>query len=186
MKKIFLLVMLLFPVIIKAQQLSSQWEMNLRDELVQFKACQKEVNNGINPCNEYIGQAVKAVYQLNDFYAAGKGRYMLVSEISHFLEESDQWVFLGHAYEEEALNKAQLYANENKAAVAVYLNEEGIGLVSIILPGEMKNSGTWGLPVPNSAAFFVYDPARSYIGKSLSYAFERRLLKEVRLYGRQY
>lgn len=66
------------------------------------------------------------------------------------------------------------------------MGEDGIGLVSLILPGEMKPSGTWGSQVPNSASFSVHQPAKSYVGKGLSYSFERKMLKDVQLFSRNY
>lgn len=111
---------------------------------------------------------------------------MVVGEIAEYLESSSQWTLLGHAYEQEALNKAQNYANTRKAAVAVYLNEEGLGHVSFILPGDMNPSGSWGFNVPNSASFFMSTPQKSYVDKGLSYAFDRSLIKDVLIYGRNY
>lgn len=169
-----------------AQALQPNWEDALQSELAQFKACEQEMVNNINTCNQFIGKTLKTVYKVNDFYAADLGRHMIVSEMATYLEESGKWSLLGHAYEQTALNQAQANANKSKAVVALYLNEEGIGLISLILPGELNASGTWGFRVPNSAAFFISDPEKSYVGKGLSYSFDRSLLKDVKLYSRNY
>jgi len=168
------------------QSLNRNWEQALSNELKQFIACENANTHGVNSCNDLIGKSVATVYNVNDFYSKNANRYMLVSEISEFLEENNRWKRLGHAYEQEALNEAQNYANARKAAVAVYLNEEGIGHVSLILPGELSPSGSWGFKVPNSASFFSSTPEKSYIDKGLSYAFERSHIKQVVLYGRSY
>lgn len=169
-----------------AQGVHSKWEEALNSELEQFKTCEQTMVNGINSCNYFIGQALKTVYKINDFYAPDLDRYMLAGEIGRHLEENKQWTLLGHGYEQTVLKEAQGYANAGKAVVAIYLNEEDIGLVSLILPGTMKESGTWGFQVPNSAAFMINDPEKSYVGKGLSYSFDRKLLKGVMLYGRSY
>lgn len=186
MKNILILAMLFYSVALQAQKAHPKWEEKLRSELEEFKACEQKMVNGINSCNPFTGQGLQSVYQINDFYAPDLGRHMLVSEIFQYLKEGRQWTLLGRGYEQQALNGAQEYANAGKAVVAIYLNNEGLGLVSLILPGEMKESGTWGCQVPNSAAFFIETPEKSYVGKGLSYAFDRKTLKEVLLFGRNY
>ncbi len=169
-----------------AQQLNPQWKEKLERDLTEFQACDQQLVNGINTCNPFIGKSLTTVYKVNDFYSAELGRFMLVSEIVDYLKDNKQWKLLGHGYEQEVLKEAQSFANSNKAVVAVYLNEENIGLLSLILPGEMKTSGTWSCKVPNSAAFIIGSPEKSYIEKGLSYSFDRKILKSVLLYGRSY
>lgn len=166
------------------QSLNNNWKQELTSSLQEFKNCENTAAEGINPCNKFVGAMLKTVYRNNDFYSKSSGRYMLVSEIAKFLEGSSEWKLLGHGYEQDALDQAQKYANTKKAAVAVYLDEENIGHVSLILPGELKPSGSWGFNVPNSASFFLSKPENSYIGKGLSYAFKRNMLKGVLLYAR--
>jgi hypothetical protein len=186
MKKSFILVFLFFCSSAYAQQLNQNWNQDLEKELALFMACRNEGGIGINPCNSFVGNALSTVYRINDFYSKDLGRHMLVSEISQFLQQNSQWTLLGRGFEQKALMEAQNQANAGKAVVAVYLNPEGIGHVSLILPGELKSSGTWGFQVPNSASFFLSTPEKSYVGKGLSYAYERPLLKGVLLYARSY
>ena len=82
------------------------------------------------------------------------------------------------------MNTAQELANNKTAVVAVYMKSDQDGHVSIILPGQLNPSGSWGFSVPNSASFFVNDPNKSYIGKGLSYAFTKSMLKDVVLFAR--
>lgn len=186
MKKTFLFVLLFCSSFVFAQGVQPKWEETLSSEVEQFKACEQTTENGINSCNYFIGQALSTVYKINDFYAGDLGRHMLVGEIAQFLDENKQWTLIGHGYEQTALNEAQAHTNAGKAVVALYLNEEGIGLISLILPGSLIPSGTWGLEVPNSASFIINDPEKSYVGKGLSYSFDRKLLKGVMLYARNY
>ena len=188
-RNIFLLLCFLFSIVhavAYAQKINVNWQNNLNKELEQFKACKNTATAGISTCNKYIGSTLYTVYNINDFYSKELGRHMLVSEVSQYLKGNKQWSLLGHGYEQKALVEAQEKANAGRAVVAVYLNEEGIGHVSVILPGEMKPSGTWGIKVPNSASFFLTEPEKSYINKSLSYAYERPMLKGVLLYVRNY
>ena len=186
MKHFLTAVLSLFLSVSYGQSINSRWQQGLTKELEQFKACDTTHLSGINPCNMYVGQALKTVYQINDFYLKEQGRYMLISEMSEFLKDNKKWTLLGHGYEQKALTEAQDYANSNKAVVAIYLNNEGLGHLSIITPGELKTSGLWGFMVPNSASFFLSKPDLSYIDKGLSYAFSKNLIKGVLIYGRNY
>ena len=168
------------------QGINNNWRQTLNNELHQFKACRNTATVGVNPCSKYLGSTLSTVYKINDFYSKELQRYMVVSEIYEFLKNNQRWTLLGHAYEQNALSKAQTYANSKKAAVAVYLNKDGTGHVSLILPGELSSSGSWGFKVPNSASFFINGTENSYIDKGLSYAFERVLIKDVLIYGRNY
>jgi hypothetical protein len=186
MKKSFIVIFLFFFSNAYAQQINQNWNKDLEKELALFMACRNEAATGINPCNSFVGNALRTVYRINDFYSKELGRHMLVSEISQYLQQNSQWTQLGRGYEQKALIEAQNQANAGKAVVAVYLNPDGIGHISLILPGELKPSGTWGFQVPNSASFFLSTPEKSYIGKGLSYAYERPLLKGVQIYVRNY
>lgn len=184
MKRGFTLLFFFLVSLAFAQQPNKNWQRDLNLALEQFQACDQDNANGINPCNRFIGGALKTVYNVDDFYSKALGRHMLVSEIATFLQGNTGWTLLGKGYEQQALAKAQQHANAGKAVVAIYLNSEGRGHLSIILPGELKQSGTWGFQVPNSASFFMSDPAKSYVNKGLSYAYERPLLNGVLLYAR--
>ncbi len=84
------------------------------------------------------------------------------------------------------MQKAQTNANSGKAVIALYLDEDELGHMSLILPGEMHTSATWSLKVPNSSSFFVVKPEDAYVGKGLSYAFNKSQAVRVKLYARNY
>lgn len=119
MKVIVVVALCLFSLTVNAQQVHASWEQNLKNELHEFMACDKEVANGIDPCSLFIGKALQSVYKINDFYAPELGRYMLTTEVARYLQESSKWTLLGHGYEAEALAEAQEHANNSKATVAV-------------------------------------------------------------------
>jgi hypothetical protein len=170
---------------IYGQSLNNNWDRELSSTLQQFISCENAHGDRVE-CNKYVGESLKTVYNLNDFYSQKLGRHLMVSEIAKMLGESNQWTMLGHGYEQKALSEAQNIANAKKAVVAVYMNAEGIGHLALILPGELQQSGSWGLTVPNSASFQLADPDKSYINKALSYAFAKNHLKDVVLYTRNY
>nr|WKN35372.1 hypothetical protein K4G66_23640 [Tunicatimonas sp. TK19036] len=169
-----------------AQTINREWNGELEGEIQQFKNCDNTSKIGLNSCHAFIGKTLKTVYRVNDFYSKDKNRYMVVSEIYSYLENSKQWTLLGKGYEQEALEKAQKLANQNKAVVAVYLTDAGIGHLAYILPGQLQPSGSWGFKVPNSAAYFSSEPEKSYMNKGLSYSFPRSVITKVQLYARNY
>lgn len=186
MKSIFTISLFFIISVSGAQTINKNWKQDISKSLEEFKACDNSSYTGINPCNKYIGMSLNTVYMVNDFYSASDKRHMRVSEISDYLKSTSQWTFLGYAYDQKALNSAQQLANNNKAVVAVYLNEEGLGHMSLITPGEQTLSGTWGFRVPSSVSFSVSNPEKSYLDKGLSYSFEKHHLKHVFIYARNY
>lgn len=186
MKNYLTIFFFFFISISYGQRINNNWKQDLNNELEQFKVCDNTTTTGINPCNWFIGNTLTTVYKINDFYSKELGRHMLVSEISEFLKESKQWTLLGLGYDQKVLKEAQNYANSGKAVVAIYLNKEEIGHLSVILPGELKPSGTWGFNVPNSSSFFTSDPEKSYVDKGLAYAFGRSQIMKVLIYVRNY
>ena len=111
---------------------------------------------------------------------------MNANEIAAYLKDSKQWTLAGHAYEQDVLAQAQDNANARKAVVAVYMTEAGLGHVVVITPGKLQRSGSWGFDVPNAASFFSTQPDKSFVDKSLSFAFGKTMLKDVAIYTRNY
>lgn len=182
MKYIIVPLALLFYGNSYAQKIDRNWKSKLDESVTQFKDCKNTVEAGVSSCNKYIGETLQSLYHLSDFYSTERGRYMLAGEIHNYVQNSARWIYLGKGYEQKALTKAQQRANERKAVVAVYRNAAAEGHVAYILPGELQASGSWNLQVPNSAAYFIDQPERSYSQKGLSYSFSRNLLVSVDLY----
>lgn len=88
--------------------------------------------------------------------------------------------------DQEILNKAQSLANAKKAVVAIYQNAVGAGHLVLVIPGEVQQSGSWGLQVPNVASFFLPEPERSFVDKGLSYAFTKNMIRDIAIYVRNY
>ena len=168
------------------QKLNGNWEKDLMASFNKFLDCTSTGEGALETCGVYTGESLSTVYQLKDFYSESLGRYLVATEIAKFLKDNKQWSVLGHGYEQTALTEAQKYANERKAVVAVYLNEQGLGHTALILPGELQPSGSWRMRVPNSSSFFASEPDKSYVGKGLSYAFVKNMIKDVLIYARKY
>ena len=184
MKYIITFIFILSVSYTYCQTISKNWEKDLNDLMAEFKSCNQDKRMAINHCHQYFGKALHSIYQVNDFYSENLKRYRVVNEIAHFLDSNEKWKLMGKCYDQKTLTEAQDLANAGKAVVAIYLDEEGLGHLSIILPGKLKISGTWGLNVPNSSSFFSVNPEKSYINKALSYAFMRSQITKVKLYAR--
>jgi hypothetical protein len=170
--------------LVQAQSLKSNWSQITESAISEFKNCRNDGSSNINPCAKYIGETFNQLYGINDFYSNEKGRFLVGSEIAKFVDTNDKWEKIGEAYLQENLTKIQEAANNDKAVLAVYLGEDNLGHVSMILPGELTQSGSWGMKVPNSASFFISEPEKSYANKPISYAFTRRMIKDIMLYSR--
>ena len=168
-----------------SQSLNNSWKQELTSSLQQFLNCDSPSENGAD-CNQFMGESLNKIYRINDFYSQRSGRYMVASEVSTYLKESDNWTLLGHCYEQKTLATAQRLANSKKAVVAVYINAAGIGHVVIITPGQLQTSGSWGLDVPNAVSFFPRQPEKSFVDKGLSFAFGKNLMKDILIYSRNY
>ena len=173
--------LLFTSIVCDAQNLNNNWTSDLETELREFTSCDDDMD-----CYEFSGKALQTVYKLNDFYRPQEKRFLRVSEIIALVQDSKSWTMLGPAYKQDVLKQAQQHANGKKAVIAVYTGSNGLGHVALILPGELQASGSWGLRVPNSASFLTAEPAKSYVGKGLSYAFTKQHLKDVVIFTRNY
>jgi hypothetical protein len=184
MKGIITVAVMLFGFICYGQHSNPNWRQELKSNLDKFMQC--STGGDKSKCADYIGESLKIVYKVDDFYSRKAGRYMTAGEIADYLRTSGQWSVLGQSYDQEVLNVANRQANENKAVVAVYTGPSGSGHVVVITPGELIASGSWGLKVPGAASFFPVDPQKSFTDKGLSFAFSKQMLKDVTIYARKY
>lgn len=167
------------------QTLNENWEQELTNSMTEFMNC-ATTSPDKSQCSSFISQSLAQVYKVNAFYSDKLKRHLKIYEISKSMIDGGQWTLLGYAYEQKALNEAQQSANASKAVIAVYTTATGGKHIALILPGKLDYSGSWGFNVPNSASFFFDDPAKSYVGKGLSYAFAKNMIKDIALYCRKY
>jgi hypothetical protein len=145
--------------------------------LGEFLTCKSPIDD-ISPCNYFLGRALMRVYGVNDF-STGADTYMRAAAIAAYVADSDKWTRLGEATDQSALRSAQGYANLGKPVIAVTSSH-----VALVIPGDLVMSGNWNLKAPNSASFFIDEPAKSFVGKPLSYAFTSPA--NVQIYGRNF
>jgi len=168
-----------------AQSLNENWEQDLANSMTQFMNC-ATTSPDKSQCSSFISESLAKVYKVNAFYSDKLKRHLQIYEISKSMIDGGSWTLLGYAYDQKALNEAQKCANASKAVIAVYTTTSGGKHIALILPGKLDYSGSWGFNVPNSASFFFDDPSKSYVGKGLSYAFAKNMIKDVALYCRKY
>lgn len=136
-----------------------------------------------SPCTRFVSEALERVYAVTDFKKGTS--YLTGYRVQTILNGVDSgWTMIGTALEQSALNEAQKIANDGNPVVAV-LQAASNGHVALVLPGSVKRSLTWQRRVPNAASFFSNQPGRSFIAKSLSYAFDPSSAEKVNLYYRQ-
>jgi hypothetical protein len=168
-----------------SQSINSNWKQDMNALLEKYLSCASS-STDTYPCSSFITESINKVYKVNGLYSDKSKRYLQLKEVSKNFDDAGQWTLLGHAYDQKVLSESQTLANANKAVVAVYKTAEGASHVALILPGEEQFSGTWNFKVPNSASFVLNDPTKSYVGKGLSYAFSRTMIKDVVLYVKKY
>lgn len=161
--------------------LTGDWKTSVGSMLTDFQTC-KSANKG-SECKTYVAKAIKAMYGVNDFDAAGKPGGMLdVNGVANYIKKSSNWKLLGDAGSQDILTQAQTLANGNKAVVAIMESDNGASHIAIIAPGSLVSCGKAGLKCPNSVSFFINNPDKSYVGKPLAYSF--KTLEGIKIYAR--
>jgi hypothetical protein len=184
MRKIFTLVLLLVGIVsckndtkaktetstkVEEVKLSTEQEQLLLTTIAYFKQCKAEATNR-NDCRNSITEMISSFYKIDDFKNA-KGDYVVYDSIQPIVKRSSAWTKLGSASKQEVLNKAQQAANSGKATLAIDVSQT-YGQVAMIVPGKLTTSGSWKLEVPKATALVNYSADKSFMNKSLSYAFK--------------
>jgi hypothetical protein len=186
MKNVFLILLTLTVVSATfGQSLNENWRRDLAACLDKFRQCTQTTGEKYQ-CSGFIGESIADVYKTNAFFSDKLNRYLHITEISKSSLENGPWTSLGHAYDQKVLEDAQKQANANRAVIAVYVTDSGIGHIALVLPGKLQFSGSWGFNVPNAASFLFNDSEKSFVDKGLSYAFSKNMIKDVILYARKY
>lgn len=174
-----------FGGMVRSQSINTNWKKDLLLLQENFQKCMTESTENYS-CSSYLSESLDKVYRVKDLYSDKDKRYLQLNEVASSFSDTKKWRLVGHAFDQKALTEAQQKANEKRAVVAVYETQEGVKHFALILPGELQASGTWGFQVPNAASFMLNDPSRSFVSKSLSYAFARSMIKDVKIYCRNY
>ncbi|WP_430412051.1 hypothetical protein [Kordia sp.] len=153
----------------KDAKLSVDKEQFLSTTIAYFKNCKANSSNR-NDCRNSITKMISEFYDISDFKNEA-GDYVIYDSIQPIIKKSENWVKLGNANDQEVLKKAQEAANNGNATIAVDVSES-YGQIAMIIPGKLTNSGSWKLKVPNTTALVNYDATKSFMKKSLAYAFK--------------
>ncbi|MEM6686473.1 MAG: hypothetical protein AAF617_11885 [Bacteroidota bacterium] len=154
---------------IEAVKLATDQQQFLSTTIAYFKKCKADAKDR-NDCRNSITKMITEFYNIGDFRAKDGG-FVIYDSIQPIVKRSNDWMQLGSANNQEVLNKAQQAANDGKATLAIDISQT-YGQIAMIIPGKLTTSGTWKLQVPNAAALVNYDASKSFMDKSLSYAFK--------------
>lgn len=137
--------------------------------LQEYNECEAEAESN-NDCKSFTARAICEYYGIDDLKKGGD--YVDYHDIYDFVVADDSWKNLGMAIDQEALDNAQIMANEGYAVVAID-TEDKHKLAIMVIEGEQKKSGSWGLNAPNCAAFFPASGPEPFVNKTLNYAFSK-------------
>jgi hypothetical protein len=167
-----------------AMSQTQNWEQTLNQSMNEFKSCMSAEDKTV--CQTYTAKAIKQVHKINDFYNATSKTDMSPFEIQEFIKESANWTLVGPAYKSETLVKAQELCNSGKVVLVVLKGDSPADThVSLVLPGDLQNSGSWAMRVPNVSAFFTHNPDNSFVNKSISYAYTKSMMLQLEVYSRK-
>ena len=162
---------------------AGRWRGNAESTLREFLRSHRL--DASSPCNVFLAKALKLLFGIADFEFPGlPAQFLGANDIARYVAaHPEQWMLLGPASSQIALERAQTYANLNTPVIAVYTSVPH-GHVAVVLPGSLQYSGQWNLHTPNSASVFLNRPHKSYVGLTLSNAFQASDLSRVKIYSR--
>lgn len=139
----------------------------------------------VKKCNDFVADSIQREWSVDDFWLSDKSRFMNVREIKTWLPiegSLNGWEFLGTANEAAAHASAAEKAGAGQPVVAVYHDGRDPGYVALVLPGDLQNSGTYGIPVSRIAQTSLNNPANSFVGCAFSYGLGKSKASETLLY----
>lgn len=143
-----------------------------------YYACYDGKKVGAEECIHFTSEALCRFYEIDDFKEGEEYEsYKVIRD--KIANLSSGWDCVGDASDQNALEKAQDLANTGRAVVA--LDPDKNYHVAIILPGNLKKSGTWGIKCPNSASYFRHKK-KAYFNKPLSHSYSTP--KGIKIYAR--
>ena len=143
-----------------------------------YYACYDGKKVGDADCIHFTSEAICRFYEIDDFKNGDTYEsYKVIRDKIASL--SVDWDYVGDAGDQKALEEAQDLANTGRAVVA--LDPDKNYHVAVILPGNLKKSGTWGLECPNSASYFRHK-IKAYFNKPLSHSYSSP--KGIKIYAR--
>lgn len=143
--------------------------MDLGAVVQNFIIC-KEAATERTDCRNTIAKVITKAFDLTEFSDPTLG-FVVYDSIRPIVEKSRNWVQLG-AVNQETMIQATAHANRGGLALIID-TAETYGHVVMIIPGETKKSGSWGMELPNVLSLTNYKPEKSFHNKSLAYAMRK-------------
>ena len=154
-------------------------ELDLASEVQNFRIC-KKASEERKDCRNTITKIISQSYNLEEFVDKEKG-YVIYDSIRPMIERSPQWENLG-AINEDNLNRAVSHTNNGGLALIID-TAQTYGHVVMVLPGETKKSGSWGMALPKVLSLANHSPEKSFHDKTLAYALQKS--DDVKVYLRK-
>lgn len=158
------------PSVIANDSLSKNFLPRLtpRELLENFTYCQDNAETELM-CKFYTAKAICDYFGINDFK---KGEiYLDYEKIIDEVKNNADWENIGEATDQKNLEQAQILANRGKATIAIDTKSR-YGHVVLITKGKLEKAHNWkGLMVPTCASFFMVKNVKSFINKSIAYAY---------------
>ncbi|MBQ4820738.1 hypothetical protein [Aquimarina sp. MMG016] len=143
--------------------------LDLEQEVQNFITCKKAATER-NDCRNSITKIISEGFDLTEFNDPKLG-YVVYDSIRPIAESSRNWIQLG-TINQETIDQALEHTNRGGLALIIDTSET-YGHVVMIVPGESKKSGSWGMKLPNVLSLTNYKPEKSFSDKSLSYAMKK-------------
>ncbi|WP_108805221.1 hypothetical protein [Aquimarina sp. Aq107] len=143
--------------------------IDLTKEVENFIICKKAATER-NDCRNSIAKTITKVFEVTEFRDQKLG-YVLYDSIRPIAERSKSWLQLG-TVTQQTIDQALEHTNRGGLALIIDTSET-YGHVVVIVPGESKKSGSWGMKLPNVLSLSNYKPEKSFSNKSLSYAMKK-------------
>lgn len=145
--------------------------------ITEFESCKSTHPDDRTACKHFTAEAI-CKYNAIDDLKDEEGHYIDYHEIYDFVNGNSGWTFLGNGNDQSVLDNAQDLANKGYAVIAIDSDDKH-KFCALIVEGEQKKSGSWGLNAPNSAAFFPGSKPESFVNKTLNYAFRNPETLEI-------
>lgn len=144
-------------------------QLDLASEVQNFMTC-KKASEERNDCRNTITKIISQSYNLEEFVDKEKG-YVIYDSIRPMIERSSKWENLG-AINKNNLDQAVNHTNNGGLALIVD-TAQTYGHVVMVLPGETKKSGSWGMALPKVLSLANHKPEKSFHDKTLAYALQK-------------
>lgn len=145
-----------------------------------FIACKEKATERTH-CRSEITKVISDIYGLSEFKNT-KLDYVIYDSIQPIIKRSKQWKSIGVATSQKTLNEALEHTNKGGLSLIIDTSNS-YGHVVMILPGETQVSGSWALRLPKVLSLLNSNASKSFMDKSLSFAFKKS--PSIQVYTRE-